>query len=121
MEVRVTKLTWPYCEASTESLQAVLRNHAEDRFIGNISTKQLYEIMDVLASRSKQSGEPWSSPDEAWARFVKVFLTDSVFFESSENKVTQDLLTPHKLTPSFQGKECLGNGEWPGYECQCDE
>lgn len=28
---------------------------------------------------------------------------------------------PPKLTPSFHGRECLGNGEWPGYECCCDE
>lgn len=25
------------------------------------------------------------------------------------------------LAPSSGGKECLGNGTWPGYECQCDE
>lgn len=28
---------------------------------------------------------------------------------------------PAKLTPSPHGKECLGNGTWLGYECQCDE
>lgn len=35
----------------------------------------------------------------------------------------EELLDPTgvKLTPSFHGKECLGNGEWPGYECCCDE
>ena len=26
-----------------------------------------------------------------------------------------------KLTPSPYGRECLGNVEWPGYECCCDE
>ena len=25
------------------------------------------------------------------------------------------------LTPSRQGRKCLGNGEHPGYECCCDE
>ncbi len=25
------------------------------------------------------------------------------------------------LTPSLQGKRCLGNGSHPGYECCCDE
>lgn len=25
------------------------------------------------------------------------------------------------LTPSDQGKDCLGNGERPEYECCCDE
>lgn len=28
---------------------------------------------------------------------------------------------PRELTPSPGGRECLGNGSWPGYECQCDE
>lgn len=28
---------------------------------------------------------------------------------------------PAKLTPSYHGKECLGNGTWPGYECQCPD
>ena len=32
-----------------------------------------------------------------------------------------DPSTGTKLTPSFHGRECLGNGEWPGYECCCDE
>lgn len=34
-----------------------------------------------------------------------------------------ELLDPTgvKLTPSFHGRDCLGNGEWPGYECCCDE
>ena len=26
-----------------------------------------------------------------------------------------------KLTPSWHGKDCLGNGEHPGIECCCDE
>ena len=25
------------------------------------------------------------------------------------------------LTPSYHGKDCLGNGAHPGYECCCDE
>lgn len=35
-----------------------------------------------------------------------------------------DLVDPStgtKLTPSLHGRECLGNGSWPGYECCCDE
>ena len=29
--------------------------------------------------------------------------------------------TGTSLTPSRQGKRCLENGEYPGYECCCDE
>lgn len=34
-----------------------------------------------------------------------------------------DYLDPSgvKLTPSYHGQECLGNGRWIGYECCCDE
>lgn len=32
-----------------------------------------------------------------------------------------DPSTGTKLTPSYHGKECLGNGSWVGYECCCDE
>lgn len=31
-----------------------------------------------------------------------------------------DPTIPVELTPSPAGRECLGNGMWPGYECQCD-
>lgn len=26
-----------------------------------------------------------------------------------------------ELTPSYQGKDCIGNGTSEGIECQCDE
>lgn len=29
--------------------------------------------------------------------------------------------TGTQLTPSYHGKDCLGNGEHPGIECCCDE
>lgn len=32
-----------------------------------------------------------------------------------------DPTIPPELTPSFHGRDCLGNGTWPGYECYCDE
>lgn len=40
------------------------------------------------------------------------------------SKDKEDLIDPGtgiKLTPSPGGRECLGNGEWPGYEICCDE
>lgn len=30
-------------------------------------------------------------------------------------------MTDEELTPSFHGKDCLGNGEHDGIECCCDE
>lgn len=37
---------------------------------------------------------------------------------------TQTMIDPStgiELTPSYHGEDCLGNGEYPGYECCCDE
>lgn len=39
---------------------------------------------------------------EAWEEFKKHYM-------------------PVELTPSPGGKECLGNGHWPGYGCQCPD
>jgi len=36
-----------------------------------------------------------------------------------EDKQTIDV-TGTPLTPSKQGRKCLGNGEHPGYACCCD-
>lgn len=32
-----------------------------------------------------------------------------------------DPYTGIPLTPSYHGEECLGSGDYPGYECCCDE
>ncbi len=37
----------------------------------------------------------------------------------SEEQIIDVTGTP--LTPSHQGKKCLGNGRHPEYECCCDE
>lgn len=38
-----------------------------------------------------------------------------------EEEQRREHLTSAKLTPSSGGKECLGNGHWPGYERQCPD
>ena len=47
-----------------------------------------------------------------------------VYIDAEELAEFDDLIDPGtgiKLTPSPGGRECLGNGEWPGYEICCDE
>ena len=39
----------------------------------------------------------------------------------AEEEHRQALTMPPELTPSPNGRECLGNGHWPGYECQCPD
>lgn len=39
--------------------------------------------------------------------------------EPWSRRINYDPTTPHKLTPSPAGRDCLGNGQWPGYACQC--
>lgn len=62
------------------------------------------------AGGSTHSGEA----ERAWQSFVQNYLPES----------PEDLIDPStgtKLTPSYHGRECLGNGSWVGYECCCDE
>ena len=117
MKVKVHKITQPYEQIATKSLQAILRNHAHDKLYAHIGTEQLYDIMGELARRREVSGIPWKTNEEAWGDFVRNYLSA----EPSEEQYLRERLTPYTLTPSFHGAECLGNGEWVGYECQCDE
>jgi len=118
MKVQVRVIVPPYTDVPTESLQAILRNHAHDKLKVCIGTKQLFYIMGELARRRKETGMPSRSAEEAWAEFVQRYLPA---IEPSEEELLQALQTPHKLTPSPQGRECLGNGNWPGYACQCPD
>lgn len=118
MKVKVRVITPPYDDVPTESLQAILRNHAHDKLQIQIGTKQLFDIMGELTRRRDASGMPSRSTEEAWAEFVKHYLPEA---EPSEEALLQALQTPHELTPSPGGRECLGNGNWPGYACQCPD
>ena len=86
--------------APTPALQTILRRHAHDKLRVDLTTDQLYEVMDELARRREISGDPFKSTEEAWSEFQANYMP---------------------LTPSPEGRDCLGNGEHPGFECQCDE
>ena len=116
MKVKVRRIVAPYQDVPTESLQAVLRNYAHDRLQVRVSVDQLYAIMEELARRREASGQSFRSSEEAWADFVQHYMPR----KDAEN-LQENLMVPHKLTPSLGGKECLGNGNWLGYECCCDE
>ena len=118
MKVKVRKIAPPYHDVPTASLQAILRNHAHDKLNVDITTKQLYDIMGEL---SRRNGDRWRSNEEAWAEFVQHYWPGAGEREQSEEDLMQALRTPHELSPSPQGRECLGNGNWPGYECQCPD
>lgn len=117
MKVKVHTITKPYDGVETASLQAILRNHAYDRLRCQIGTKQLYDIMGELARRRQVSGDTWRTIEDAW----KEFMLQYCLIERSNEQLFQELTVPHKLTPGFHGTECLGNGDWLGYACQCDE
>ena len=105
---------WPgtVCRLSTATLQRMVRWHAHGR-LDNMAIEELMFILEELARRREASGPPtpFRSNEEAWADFVANYMP----------KVTYDPRKPHELLPSPQGRDCLGNGSWPGYECQCDE
>ena len=117
MKVKVHTIRKPYDRIETASLRAILRNHAHDRLRCPIKTEQLYDIMGELAKRRQASGDTWRTNEEAWKEFVQQYCPA----EPSEEQHIHKLLTPHTLTPSFHGAECLDNGDWIGCECQCDE
>ena len=74
MRVKVRKIEAPYQDVPTESLQAILRNHAHDRLMVRIGTEQLYAIMDELARRDEAAGTRLRSTEEAWAEFEKHYM-----------------------------------------------
>lgn len=71
MKVKVRRVAAPYQDVPTSSLQAVLRNHANDCLHVRIGTKQLYEIMGELARRREIAGIPFRSNEDAWAEFFQ--------------------------------------------------
>ena len=118
MKVKVRKIEAPYHDVPTESLQAILRNHAHDRLMVRIGTEQLYAIMEELVHRDEAAGKRVQAPGEA--EFVKRWLEATM--ECSQAILQQrQHRVPKELTPSLGGGECLGNGHWPGYECQCPD
>ncbi len=40
---------------------------------------------------------------------------------SDEENLQNTFQADPPLTPSYHGKDCLGNGAYPGVECCCDE
>lgn len=116
MKVQVKKISPPYTDVPTASLQAILENHAHDKLRVRISLDQLYAIMGELANR-RDPGD-FMSDEEALEDFRKHYMP---YAESPQTNHWQQFDVPHRLTPSPQGKECLGNGHWPGYECQCPD
>ena len=117
MKVKVRKIASPYTNVPTASLQAILRNHAHDKLGVKIGIPQLYAIMEELANRRELSDRSFKTNEEAWEEFCNFYMPAECF----EERHRRMLSTPHTLTPSPQGKECLGNGTWPGYECQCPD
>lgn len=108
MKVKIKTISPPYTDAPTASLQAILRNHAHDRLRVRIGIKQLYDIMEELVRRREQEDpNAFRSNEEALADL--------------RARIAHDPSIPIELSPSPGGKECLGNGEHPGYECQCPD
>lgn len=74
MKVKIQKITPPYTTASTESLQNILRNHANNKLRVRIGMRQLYDIMGELVRRREISDTPFKSDEEALADFWAHYL-----------------------------------------------
>lgn len=72
----------------------------------------------ILAQLDREMAEaphrPSKTAEQSWEEFLRYYLND----EPPEAFID---VTGTPLTPSFHGKDCLGNGEHDGIECCCDE
>ena len=103
---------------TTEELEFFVRKDYEERVDGS-NTDLLFAVLEELAARREAEGVKIRPVEEAWAEFVKYYMPELEEWEPSDEMLRACLAKPYKLTPSLGGKECLGNGNWPGYECQC--
>lgn len=74
MKVKVRIIKSPYTGVPTESLQAILRNHAHNKLLARVCTAQLYDIMGVLADRREASAPPFKTNEEALAEFKQHYM-----------------------------------------------
>lgn len=98
----VTKLT-------TEELEQILR----DDFNSEGDGLGLDVVMPVMEELSRRlGGRTGEEARRSWEMFLKYYLPAS----------QEELVDPTgtKLTPSWHGEDCLGNGEHPDIECCCD-
>ena len=60
-------------------------------------------------------------PSKAEMAKLEAMLPDicAAYVRAEEKCLTDEHRAP--LTPSPGGKECLGNGTWPGYQCECPD
>lgn len=115
-------MTMEYKSKSTEELEAICCEAAE-RLDGGKSWEELEPILTELARRRRLEHPDAKSPEQALSEFWEHYcpLVRSADAEPTEEALLQEFQTPHELTPSPHGRDCLGNGLWPGYECQCPD
>ena len=108
--------------ATTEELKEILCTIMEQ---SNETSNEAF-LSEVIHELAKRMGMKYPDPEaklHAWKEFLNHYAPKD-FRESQEPTDEEHLfsiITPYRLTPSYHGVECLGNGEWTGYECQCDE
>ena len=108
--------------ATTDELKEILCTIMEQS--DETSNKDLLsEVMHELAKRMGKDHPNPEASQHAWKEFLDHYAPKGFGYpqEPTSEELHLSLITPHKLTPSYHGIDCLGNGEWPGYECQCDE
>ena len=93
-----------------EQLRKVLADNPEDPEEAR-RIKELLLVIQELAERPRVDPNRRTA-EQAYQEFVKYYLP-----------AEGDLMDPTgvELTPSYHGELCLGNGEYPQYECCCDE
>ena len=103
---------------TTEELLEYVRKDYERR-VDEDNTDYLFAVLEELSERRKAEGVVIRPAEEAWAEFARYYMPREDAVAIAGENLQENLVVPHTLTPSLGGKECLGNGKWLGYECQC--
>lgn len=99
---------------TTEELEAFMERQLDDEN----EDFRLFDCFTAMGELKRRKGE-LDTPEQRlrWKMTVGYYYPWSL-------REDEDLIDPStgvKLTPSWHGQNCQGNGEHPGVECCCDE
>ena len=126
---RIAQALQDYTEAATQDAPTGALTSPTDDFEA---------LLNEVLETQKGAKKPRKTAAQAFQEFLKYYcpeeakpyfmppITEETWWMYAKKYMPIDKsalvdVTGTVLTPSYHGKECLGNGEFVGYECCCDE